>query len=93
MGIRLNHVGERLVRRGGGKAIEGGSALDEDDKMLFLEVVARAPGMEIQDYQQVMIALRMEYGLDALEAIRTGHVQFELVKPRDRLDDIAVGEA
>lgn len=64
-------------------AIKRGGADDvSDDQMLLAELVARAPGMSQHDLQQCFIALRMEYGEDALRAIRTGHVQFEKRKPQ-----------
>lgn len=78
MGITLTHKGEGLVKHG---VDDDG---DNDDGALVREVMARAPGMSYEDYQQAFVALRLEYGTDALRAIRTGHVQFELVKPRDR---------
>ena len=83
MGIILNAQGQRIVKRGGDKSLENLPAMEADDRLLFLELVARAPNMEPEDYCQAMIALRMEYGMDALKAVRSGHVQFELVTPRD----------
>ncbi len=83
MGIILNADGKRIVRRGGDKSLENLPAMEADDRMLFLELVDRAPNMSPEDYCQAMIALRMEYGMDALKAVQSGHVQFELVAPRD----------
>lgn len=86
MGIILNADGQRIVKRGGDKSLENLPAMEADDRLLFLELVARAPNMAPEDYCQAMIALRTEYGMDALKAIRSGHVQFELVTPRDRAE-------
>lgn len=74
-GLKLNQVGHDIVKHGGADHLT-------DDEMLFLEVVKRAPGMSIQDVREMLIALRVQYGQDALRAIKTGHVQFELVTPR-----------
>lgn len=72
MGISLADKGQRIVRRGGADG-------QTDDDMLLLELTARAPGMSKEDLSRCFVALRMEYGVDALDAIRTGHVKFQEV--------------
>lgn len=72
MGITLADKGQRIVRRGGADG-------QTDDDMLLLELTARAPGMSKEDLQRSFVALRMEYGADALDAIRSGFVRFEEV--------------
>lgn len=72
-GIKLNHMGEKIVRRGGDDKFD-------DDGLLIAEIMQRAPGMSLTDYQQTFIALRVEYGEEALRAVQTGHVSFVLVK-------------
>lgn len=75
MGYILADKGQRIVRRGG----EDGLC---DSDLLLLELVARAPGLSKADLQKLFVALRMEYGPDALDAIQTGCVKFE-ERPRD----------
>lgn len=76
MGIVLADRGKQIVRRGGADALS-------DDDMLLLELTKRAPGLSKDDLQSCFVALRMEYGADALAAIRTGHVRFEERMRRD----------
>lgn len=76
MGIILSDKGAKNFKRGGAPA-------DTSDDMLLREIVARAPGMEAEDYQICFVRLMEEYGEDALEAIRTGHVRFEKQSTRD----------
>lgn len=83
MPIKLNHAGQKIVKRGGDKRFDRLDEQEADDAMLIMEIIARAPNMEPGDYQDAFVALRMEYGTDALDAIRTGHVQFELQSTRD----------
>lgn len=71
-GIRLNDKGWAILRHGGHDDAS-------DDDLLFLEIAQRAPNMSREDHKQVFIALRMQYGEEALRAIRTGHVQFEKI--------------
>ena len=71
----LTEKGARIVAR-------GGAADQSDDDMLLLEIAARAPGMSKDDLALCFVNLRLEYGEDALRAIRTGHVQFEPRKPQ-----------
>lgn len=70
MGYILGDKGKTIVRK-------GGSDSQSDDDMLLLEIVKRAPALSKEDLQRCFVALRMEYGADALDAIRTGHVKFE----------------
>ena len=70
MGIKLNDLGESIVRRGGHDDIS-------DDELVFLELVKRAPGLSQEDYQKLFVALRMQCGEDALYALQNGHVTFE----------------
>ncbi len=84
MGIVLNHVGQRIVKRGGDRSLENIDPNEADDTLLIMEVMQRAPNMSPEDYQTTFVALRMEYGEDALQAVRSGHVQFQCVTPRDR---------
>lgn len=55
----------------------GGSDATSDDQMVLLEILKRAPGMDAEGLKTCFIGLRMEYGDDALRAVRSGHVQFE----------------
>ena len=71
-GLKLTPIGENIVRR-------GGDDLQSDDDMLFLELTKRAPGLSPEDHKRCFIALRVEFGEDALYAIRNGHVHFEEV--------------
>lgn len=70
MGYILSDKGEHITRRGGADD-------QSDDDMLLLEIVKRAPALSQDDLQRCFIAIRMEYGTDALDAIRSGHVRFE----------------
>lgn len=72
MGYRLTPIGSEIVRK-------GGHDLATDDDMLLLEIQKRAPGLSITDYRKVFVDLRLNYGEEALYAIRSGHVQFEAV--------------
>ena len=85
-GIILNFAGERIVRRGGDKSLDKVDPQEADDAMLSMEIMARAPNMLPEDYQDAFIALRMEYGKDALDAIRKGYVKFEKQSTRDMPD-------
>lgn len=71
MGYILADKGQRIVRR-------GGADNQSDDDMLLLELTSRAPGLDRSDLEKLFVALRMEYGPDALDAIQAGHVHFEL---------------
>lgn len=73
MGNVLSERGKRIVRRGGADG-------QSDDDMLLLEIMAAAPGLSKDDLQKCFVALRMEYGMDARDALRTGHVKFEAVQ-------------
>lgn len=55
----------------------GGSDTTSDDQMVLLEILKRAPGMDAEGLKACFIGLRMEYGDDALRAVRSGHVQFK----------------
>jgi hypothetical protein len=70
MGFILADKGKRIVRRGGADG-------QSDDDLLLLELAARAPGLSKEDLQRCFVACRMEYGKDALAAIRSGHVRFD----------------
>lgn len=67
--LHLSDAGKKIVRRGGGEA--------DDDAMVIMELMQRAPGQTLADYQTLFVALRMECGDDALYALRNGHVTFE----------------
>lgn len=66
----LTEKGRRIVSRGGA---DGAS----DDDMLVLEIIKLCPGLPAADAQAFFVALRLEYGEDALHAIRNGHVKIE----------------
>lgn len=70
MGYVLADKGQTIVRKGGADG-------QSDDDLLLLELTARAPGLSQEDLQRCFVAARMEYGADALNAIRTGHIRFE----------------
>lgn len=70
MGLRLNRFGQSIVSRGGHDDAS-------DDDILLLELMSRAPGMSRSDYEKCFVALRQEFGEDALRAIQNGHVKFE----------------
>jgi hypothetical protein len=70
----LTEKGRRIVKRGGADGFS-------DDDMLVLEISKRAPGMPVRDIEAFFVALRLEYGEDALHAIRNGHVKFERRSP------------
>lgn len=76
-GLKLTPFGEKIVRRGGHDDAS-------DDDMLFLELTKRAPGLSPEDHKQCWIALRMEYGEDALAALQQGYVEFEEVRAGTR---------
>ncbi len=70
MGYVLSEKGKTITRKGGADG-------QSDDDMLLLELVKRAPALSQEDLQRCFVALRMEYGTDALDALRSGHVKFE----------------
>lgn len=72
---RLTEKGAHILRRGGADGLS-------DDDLLVLEIVKRAPGMSKTDVETCFVNIRMEYGEDALNAIQSGHVQFEERKPQ-----------
>lgn len=76
-GINLTDFGNSMVRRGGHDD-------QDEDGMLILEIAKRAPGLSKDDMQACFVAIRTEYGPDALAAIRSGHVQFEPVRAGTR---------
>lgn len=82
-GIRLSFTGQRIIRRGGDKELERLDPTEADDTLLILEITKRAPGMCQEDHRDIFLALRMEYGEDALAAIQQGAVRFELQSTRD----------
>ena len=92
MGLLLDANGQLIVKRGGDKSLEKLDPLEADDSMLIMAIMAAAPNMHPEAYKQAFIALREEYGENALQAIREGHVQFEKVEPRDRKDVPDIGE-
>jgi hypothetical protein len=65
----LTEKGQRIVKRGGADG-------QTDDDLLVLEILNRAPGIPAADAQAFFVALRQEFGEDALHAIRNGHVKF-----------------
>lgn len=71
VGLKLNAIGEEIVRRGGANGVD-------DDGMLIHEIAHRAPGLDLDDLEAVFVAIMVEYGEDALFAIRNGYVQFEV---------------
>lgn len=68
-GMVLSEAGKKIVDAGGADGIS-------DDTMVMLEVISRAPGMNEKDLALCCVNLRMEYGEEALRAIKTGHVKF-----------------
>jgi hypothetical protein len=70
MPLRLNRFGQDILSHGGHDDVS-------DDDLLLMELIQRAPGMSRDDYQRCFVALREEFGEDALRAIQTGHVKFE----------------
>lgn len=70
LGYILADGGQTIVRKGGADG-------QSDDDLLLLELIARAPGLSQEDLQRCFVAVRMEYGADALAAIRSGYVRFE----------------
>jgi hypothetical protein len=72
---RLTEKGTRILARG------GDDTMDEEG-MIILEILKRAPGMSKADLQACFVALRMEYGENTLDAIQSGHVKFEERKPQ-----------
>lgn len=71
----LTEKGAAIVKRGGADGVT-------DDDLLVLEIAARAPGLSQQDLAQCFVNIRLEYGEDALRAIKSGHVKFEPRKPQ-----------
>ena len=71
----LTEKGRKIVARGGHDSVD-------EDGQIILEIANRAPGMSKEDMQACFVAVRMEYGADALKAIQSGHVQFEKRKPQ-----------
>jgi len=69
-GYVLSDLGSSIVRK-------GGHDFQDDDGQLVLEILKRAPGLSKRDLEACFIALRTEYGKDALAAIQSGHVVFE----------------
>lgn len=70
MGYILADKGKTIVRKGGADG-------QSNDDLLLLEIVKRAPALSQRDLQKCFIAIRMEYGDDALAAITSGAVRFE----------------
>jgi hypothetical protein len=75
MGYVLADKGKTIVRKGGADG-------QSDDDLLLLEIVKRAPALSKEDLQSCFVAIRMEYGTDALDAIRSNHIHFEERKPQ-----------
>lgn len=92
MGLLLDAIGQLIVKRGGDKSLDKLDPIEADDTLLIMEIMARAPNMAPEAYQHAFMTLREEYGEHALQAVREGAVQFELVKPRDRKDLPDIGE-
>jgi hypothetical protein len=85
VGYKLLPLGETIVRRGG--------ADDQSrDDLLVLELMKRAPGLEREELQAIFVACLTEYGEDALEAVQSGHVQFEEVRAGTRPSEVGNGE-
>ncbi len=73
--VSLTEKAARAVQRGGDDTMT-------EDQMLIAEIVARAPGMSSADLEKCFVAIRVEYGEDALDAIRKGYVRFDARKPQ-----------
>lgn len=73
--LRLTDKGARIISRGGADGLS-------DDDLLVLEIAERAPGMSREDLLKCFVSCRLEYGEDALRAIQSGHVKFEVRKPQ-----------
>lgn len=71
----LTEKGSAILRR-------GGSDDASDDDLLVLEIIARAPGINADDCRAFFVALRLEFGEDALHALKNGHATFEKRKPQ-----------
>jgi len=71
----LTENGHRILSRGGADGVS-------DDDLLVLEILKRAPGMSQADLQTCFVEIRMEYGEDAVKAIKSGHVKFAKSKPQ-----------
>lgn len=72
---RLTEKGVRILARG------GDDTMDEEG-MIILEILKRAPSMSKADLQACFVALRMEYGEHTLDSVQSGHVTFEPRKPQ-----------
>jgi hypothetical protein len=68
--LSLNDFGKSIVRRGGHDDTS-------DDDLLLMELMARAPGMTQEECGRCFVDLRLQYGEDALRAIRSGAVTFK----------------
>lgn len=79
MGYILADKGKNIIRKGGADG-------QSDDDMLLLELVRRAPALSKEDLERCFIALRMEYGSDALTALSTGYVRFEPTAQRQDIE-------
>lgn len=69
-GVHLTTSATAILRRGGHDSLS-------DDQMLVMELAKLAPGMSPEDLQKCFIACRMEYGKDALAALREGYIRFD----------------
>lgn len=63
-----------LTERGLSIVRKGGHDDASDDDLLVLELVKRMPGESMVGLMRVFVALREQYGEDALRALQTGHV-------------------
>jgi hypothetical protein len=70
VGVKLTDKGADILRRGGHDD-------QDDDGMLILELAKRMPGESPDGLQQIFVALRVQYGEDALHALKSGHVKME----------------
>jgi hypothetical protein len=73
VGVKLTDKGADILRRGGHDDAS-------DDDILLLELIRRMPGESPAGLGQVFVALREQYGEDALHALKSGHVKIEARK-------------
>lgn len=73
--LHLNDAGRRLVARGGDAQVNPDNP-EDDDAMVIMELMSRAPGCTEAQYVDLFVNLRLEYGKNALDALRKGYVEF-----------------
>lgn len=79
-GVTLSEFGKSIVRKGGHDD-------QDDDGMLILELAQRLPGLSVGDLQKVFVAMRVQYGEEALQALREGYVVIEEARAGTRPEE------